>query len=129
MAEDNQKSAQEDRAKNEDTGPNETTNDQPEIKECEAEKEALVGDKDGEAGEAGEAEVKHTSFDDVLKALGQFGRYQKRVYFLLFMPTIFCAMHKLAWVFLGAQVDHRCRLPGMKSSIQLLSCAKQVFFY
>ena len=27
------------------------------------------------------------SFDDVLVSLGEFGRYQKRVYFLLFLPT------------------------------------------
>jgi OCT family organic cation transporter-like MFS transporter 4/5 len=57
-------------------------------------------------------EKKPTSFDDVLKVMGEFGRYQKRVYFLLFLPTIFSAMHKLSWVFLGAQVDHRCRLPN-----------------
>ena len=44
---------------------------------------------------------KKVTFDDVLKQIGQFGRYQKRIYFLLFLPTIFCAMHKLAWVFLG----------------------------
>jgi hypothetical protein len=30
----------------------------------------------------------------------------------LFLPTIFSAMHKLAWVFLGAKVAHRCRLPN-----------------
>ena len=52
------------------------------------------------------------SFDDVLVSLGEFGRYQKRVYFLLFLPTIFSAMHKLSWVFLGAKTPHRCRLPG-----------------
>ena len=46
-------------------------------------------------------EEKKVTFDDILKQIGQFGRYQKRIYFLLFLPTIFCAMHKLAWVFLG----------------------------
>ena len=51
------------------------------------------------------------TFDDILVHLGEFGRYQKIVYFLLFMPTIFSAMHKMAWVFLGAKVNHRCRLP------------------
>ncbi len=87
--------------------------DKPED-EAEQEKEALVksgtDDQGVEAAEA--AEVKHVSFDDVLKQLGEFGRYQRRVYFLLFLPTIFSAMHKLAWVFLGARVDYRCRLPG-----------------
>ncbi|XP_071455584.1 organic cation transporter protein-like [Hetaerina americana] len=50
-------------------------------------------------------------YDDVLKHLGEFGRYQKRIYFLLCIPTISCALHKLAWVFLGAKVNHRCQLP------------------
>ncbi len=52
------------------------------------------------------------SFDDLLSVLGEFGRYQRFVYFFLFLPTVFSAMHKLAWVFLGAEADHRCLLPG-----------------
>lgn len=52
------------------------------------------------------------AFDDILTHVGEFGRYQRWVYFFLFLPTIFSAMQKLAWVFLGATVDHRCRLPG-----------------
>ena len=51
-------------------------------------------------------------FDDVLKEVGEFGPYQRKIYFILFLPTIFSAMHKLAWVFLGAKVNHRCRLEG-----------------
>ena len=58
------------------------------------------------------AEKIRVHFDDVLKELGQFGPYQRKIYFLLFLPTIFSAMHKLSWVFLGAKVSHRCRLPG-----------------
>ena len=54
---------------------------------------------------------KPKTFDDILIQLGEFGRYQRNVYFLLFLPTIFSAMHKMAWVFLGARVNHRCRLP------------------
>ena len=54
---------------------------------------------------------KPKTLDDILVQLGEFGRYQKIVYFLLFMPTIFSSMHKMAWVFLGAKVSHRCRLP------------------
>ena len=57
-----------------------------------------------------QADKVRVHFDDVLKELGQFGPYQRKIYFLLFMPTIFSAMHKLAWVFLGAKVGHRCRL-------------------
>ena len=60
---------------------------------------------------------KKATFDDVLQQIGQFGPYQRRIYFLLFLPTIFCAMHKLAWVFLGAQVNHRCKLPSEPSNV------------
>lgn len=39
-------------------------------------------------------------------------RYQKLVYFFLFLPTIFSAMQKMAWVFLGGVDGHRCRTPA-----------------
>ena len=50
------------------------------------------------------------SFDDILVDLGDFGKYQKMTYFFLFLPTIFSAMQKQSWVFLGAKSPHRCRL-------------------
>lgn len=46
-------------------------------------------------------------YDHVLEKLGEFGRYQQRIYILLCLPAISCAFHKLAWVFLGAKADHR----------------------
>ncbi|XP_066974769.1 organic cation transporter protein-like isoform X1 [Macrobrachium rosenbergii] len=46
-----------------------------------------------------------------LEKIGEFGRYQKTMFLLLSLPTIIVSMQKLAWVFLGARVDHRCRLP------------------
>ncbi|XP_047110116.1 organic cation transporter protein-like [Schistocerca piceifrons] len=51
------------------------------------------------------------AYDDILKYLGEFGRYQKRIYFFLCLPAIFCVTHKLANVFLQAKTKHRCRLP------------------
>ncbi|GFG37619.1 hypothetical protein Cfor_12698, partial [Coptotermes formosanus] len=51
------------------------------------------------------------AYDDVLPYLGEFGRYQKRIYILLCLPAILCALHKLAGVFLQANVKHRCKLP------------------
>ena len=43
-------------------------------------------------------EVKNTvKFDEILADLGDFGRYQKLSYFLLFLPTIFSAMQKQSW--------------------------------
>ena len=64
-------------------------------------------------GEETDKLVKKTpvSFDDILVDLGDFGKYQKLTYFLLFLPTIFSAMQKQSWVFLGAKSPHRCRLP------------------
>lgn len=50
-------------------------------------------------------------YDEVIPYLGEFGRYQKRIYFLLCLPAILCAFHKLAGPFLLATPDHRCLLP------------------
>lgn len=50
-------------------------------------------------------------YDDVFPHLGEFGRYQKRIYFLVCLPAISCAFHKLAGVFLMARPDNRCQLP------------------
>ena len=40
---------------------------------------------------------KKVKFDEILEDLGDFGRYQKLAYFLLFLPTIFSAMQKQSW--------------------------------
>jgi len=50
-------------------------------------------------------------YDDVITHLGEFGPYQKRIYYLLCLPAIVCAFHKLAGVFLLAKPDFRCELP------------------
>lgn len=51
-------------------------------------------------------------YDEVIPYLGEFGRYQKRIYVLLCLPAIICAFHKLAGVFLQAKPSHRCQLPS-----------------
>ncbi|XP_011689430.1 PREDICTED: organic cation transporter protein-like [Wasmannia auropunctata] len=51
------------------------------------------------------------AYDDVILRMGEFGRYQRRVYLLLCLPAISCAFHKLAGVFLGAKMSSRCLLP------------------
>ncbi|XP_049780685.1 organic cation transporter protein-like [Schistocerca cancellata] len=51
------------------------------------------------------------AFDDIFPYLGEFGRYQRRIYFLLCLTAIVSALHKLGGVFLQAKVDHRCQLP------------------
>ncbi|XP_053947368.1 organic cation transporter protein-like [Anastrepha ludens] len=50
-------------------------------------------------------------YDDVITYLGDFGKYQKQIYFLLCLPAISCAFHKLAGVFLLARPEFRCLLP------------------
>ena len=54
------------------------------------------------------------NYDDVLPYLsrGDFGKYQKKIYFLLCLPTVVCAFHKLAGVFLLDVPNHRCQLDG-----------------
>lgn len=51
------------------------------------------------------------AYEDLFKYIGDFGRYQKRIYFLLCLTAITCGFHKLANVFLMARPDHRCQLP------------------
>lgn len=51
------------------------------------------------------------AYDDVILRMGEFGRYQRRIYLLLCLPAISCAFHKIAGVFLSAEMDARCLLP------------------
>ncbi|XP_033230040.1 organic cation transporter protein-like [Belonocnema kinseyi] len=54
------------------------------------------------------------AYDDVILRMGEFGRYQRRIYLLLCLPAIICAFHKMAGVFLAGQSDTRCLLPVEK---------------
>lgn len=47
------------------------------------------------------------AYDDVIILMGEFGRYQRKIYFLLCIPAIFCAIHKMAGVFLETAPDFR----------------------
>lgn len=51
------------------------------------------------------------AYEDLFKYIGDFGRYQKRIYFLLCLTAIPCGFHKMAGVFLMARPEHRCQLP------------------
>lgn len=55
------------------------------------------------------------AYDDVLVKLGEFGRYQRRIYFLLCLPALSCAFHKLIGVFLNLKTQYRCALPNEDS--------------
>ncbi|XP_033116929.1 organic cation transporter protein-like [Anneissia japonica] len=54
-------------------------------------------------------------FDDVFKSVGDFGRYQKRVYALLLITAIPVGIHFLAQVFIAAETDHWCKNPSAGS--------------
>ena len=66
-------------------------------------------------------------FDEALKYLGDFGRYQKVVYFTLCLLAIPCAWHSLGNTFLSASPDHHCSLYDgytyNTSQEALMSCA------
>lgn len=51
------------------------------------------------------------AYEDLFTYIGDFGRYQKRIYFLLCLTAIPCGFHKLASVFLMARPEHRCQMP------------------
>lgn len=59
----------------------------------------------------GESVYLTMAYEDLFKYIGDFGRYQKRIYFLLCLTAIPCGFHKLAGVFLMARPDYRCQLP------------------
>uniref|UniRef100_A0A8C7ZCJ8 Si:dkey-119m7.4 n=1 Tax=Oryzias sinensis TaxID=183150 RepID=A0A8C7ZCJ8_9TELE len=48
-------------------------------------------------------------FDDILRTIGGFGRFQKLLYVWICVPQIFLAFHMLVSVFTGAVPPHLCR--------------------
>ncbi|XP_070567476.1 organic cation transporter protein-like [Ptychodera flava] len=62
-------------------------------------------------------------FDDVLEYLGEFGPYQKRLYFLVCLMAILSAMPAFAQVFLAAETDHWCNAPELEDYYE--NCTNQ----
>ncbi|ESO88972.1 hypothetical protein LOTGIDRAFT_106739 [Lottia gigantea] len=54
-------------------------------------------------------------FEEIIKALGDFGPYQKRVYFLMCLTSTFTAVQVMATVFTFGVPDHRCSIPGVEN--------------
>ncbi|XP_052698659.1 organic cation transporter protein-like [Crassostrea angulata] len=52
-------------------------------------------------------------YDEVIKKFGSFGNYQKRLYFVLFLPIIFNSFSSPVTNFLLGEQLHRCRVPGL----------------
>ncbi|XP_061597026.1 solute carrier family 22 member 13 [Cololabis saira] len=49
------------------------------------------------------------NFDQILAAIGGFGRYQKILYIWICLPQILLAFHMMVSIFTGATPPHRCR--------------------
>ena len=56
-------------------------------------------------------ESDRVTFDDILSHLGEFGLEQKINYLKFSLPYVMSAMQLMGWVFVGAEMKHRCRLP------------------
>ncbi|XP_067674285.1 organic cation transporter protein-like isoform X1 [Haliotis asinina] len=54
-------------------------------------------------------------FDEILSHLGEFGRYQKLVYFLLCLSAISCGIRMVLSVFIQKTPAHRCAIPGYEN--------------
>ncbi|XP_050392935.1 organic cation transporter protein isoform X1 [Patella vulgata] len=54
-------------------------------------------------------------FDEILRHLGEFGTYQKRVFFLLCLPAITHGIRMCVTVFLQFVPKHRCAIPGYEN--------------
>ncbi|XP_076033896.1 organic cation transporter protein-like isoform X2 [Oratosquilla oratoria] len=52
------------------------------------------------------------NIDSILQVIGEFGPYQKKVYFLLCIPVIFVGAANLAYVFIAAEPNYRCFVDG-----------------
>ncbi|XP_036323326.1 organic cation transporter-like protein [Rhagoletis pomonella] len=50
-------------------------------------------------------------YDDVLVHLGDFGKYQRLIFFLLCLTAVSCAFHKMSRAFIFAKPSFRCQLP------------------
>ncbi|KAH9489646.1 hypothetical protein Btru_045564 [Bulinus truncatus] len=55
-------------------------------------------------------------FDELMKLLGEFGRYQKTRFFLVCLFSIVSAWHALNMVFIGAAPDFHCKTSGYNLS-------------
>ncbi len=49
------------------------------------------------------------NFDQILSAIGGFGKYQKILYIWICLPQILLAFHMMVSIFTGATPPHHCR--------------------
>ncbi|KAK7084720.1 hypothetical protein SK128_001006 [Halocaridina rubra] len=50
--------------------------------------------------------------DGIFRVIGEFGPYQRRIFFLLCLPAVLIGSANLAFVFIAAVPKYRCMIPG-----------------
>ncbi|XP_038075653.1 organic cation transporter protein-like [Patiria miniata] len=68
-------------------------------------------------------------YEDILKHIGPFGKYQKLILFACVLIKIPTAFHSIGQVFLAANTDHWCAVPASQmincSQLQLAECQEE----
>ena len=59
--------------------------------------------------------MKEYNFDALLTHLGEFGRYQRRIYYLVCLMTLVGTWHTLVQIFLAGTSDHWCTVPEIQN--------------
>ncbi|XP_061178604.1 organic cation transporter protein-like [Saccostrea echinata] len=59
-------------------------------------------------------------FDDILQEVGEFGKYQKFVYFLLCIPSFACGLFMMHLVFVMETPNYRCKLKDYPNDTYLV---------
>ncbi|XP_032876319.1 solute carrier family 22 member 13-like [Amblyraja radiata] len=68
-----------------------------------------------------------SEFGEILREVGEFGPFQKRLLLLLCLPYMFVGFHLLAQVFTGAGVPHHCRADWISNVTAGLPAEEQLF--
>ncbi|KAG8261566.1 organic anion transmembrane transporter activity protein [Homalodisca vitripennis] len=74
--------------------------------------------------------MSNVDFDDVLVQIGERGRYQNIMYYLLCVPATLPAVFlAFSQVFVSASPDHWCRLPSLEHTMLGIKISFQVSTY
>ncbi|XP_051879386.1 solute carrier family 22 member 13b [Pristis pectinata] len=67
-----------------------------------------------------------SEFGEILKDVGEFGQFQKRLLVLICIPYLFTGFHLIAQVFTGATVQHHCQANWIQNITEGLSKEEQL---